>query len=196
MKKIYKLAIIAGCITLTACAGYNAVVKKPINIEIAAAQEAQEPAEVITYYTVIDGNAVLTPNNAHQEYIYRMCKKHGLKGYEKLITAMFYVESSFNPDAVSGTGDIGIAQINEINHERLIDALGVTDFSDPYDSIECGVFMLKEALWQNDFDSNKALVAYNMGQSKVDAGVYTTAYTERVYKIMNALEIHHQGFFF
>ena len=148
-----------------------------------------------SYYTVnaVDetGSPMTRLSTELQDWIYDMCADYEIAGYERLIVAKLYCESSFRTDLKhtnkNGTTDSGIAQINSCNHDRLKRELGVTDFMDAYQSIRCGVYMMAENLKRNGYDEEKALVAYNMGQGKVNSGITSSKYSRRVILIRNNL---------
>lgn len=121
-----------------------------------------------------------------QEFTYYLCDGYNLDF--TLVMALIRKESSFNPDVISETNDYGYMQINKINHQWLTDTLGVTDFTDPYENIRAGVFVLRK-LFERYQDTNMVLMAYNMGEEGAarlwDKGIYSTEYTE---KIMNYQE--------
>lgn len=93
-------------------------------------------------------------------------------------------ESRFNPDAVSGTNDFGLMQINKINHgwlnEKGIDPLSYEG------NIEAGVLMLSQAI-EKYGDYELALMAYNCGdagaKSLWDEGTYSTKYSRAVMEL-------------
>ena len=97
--------------------------------------------------------------------------------------ALIQNESSFDPSVVSATHDYGYMQINEMNHQWLTDTLGVTDFTDPYQNIRAGVFVLRK-LYERYQDTNMVLMAYNMGEDGAarlwEKGIYSTDYTEKI----------------
>ena len=63
------------------------------------------------------------------------------------------------------------------------DTLGVTDFTDPYQNIRAGVFVLRK-LFERYQDTNMVLMAYNMGEDGAarlwEKGIYSTDYTEKI----------------
>ena len=65
----------------------------------------------------------------------------------ELILAMMGGESTYNSLAVghnnNGTTDSGLMQINSCNKDWLTEVLGITDFMDPKQNIECGVSWLR-----------------------------------------------------
>ena len=77
--------------------------------------------------------------------------------------ALIQHESSFDPNVISSTNDYGYMQINAINHNWLTETIGVTDYTDPYQNIRAGVFVLRK-LFERYQDTNMVLMAYNMGK--------------------------------
>ena len=86
------------------------------------------------------------------------CDKYGVP--YALALAVADQESRFDPDAVSGTNDYGLMQINKINfewlRERGIDPLTYEG------NIEAGVLILSKAINRYG-DYGLALMAYNCG---------------------------------
>lgn len=121
-----------------------------------------------------------------QEFIFYLSVGYGIDC--SLIMAVIQQESNFRADAISNTDDYGLMQINQVNHAYLTDILGVTDYLDPYQNIEAGMFTIGQ-LFKKYGDTNKVLMAYNMGESGAavlwERGIYTTQYTK------NVLEIQH-----
>lgn len=126
---------------------------------------------------------------AIQMYMFECCASDDVPA--DLVIAVIDKESDFIEDAVSGTGDYGLMQINKCNHEWLEDLYGVTDFLDPYDNIFCGVKILSMYL-ERYGDVHKALMAYNMGESNAkalwDKGIVTSEYSREVVAIMEEYE--------
>lgn len=93
-------------------------------------------------------------------------------------------ESRFNPDAISGTNDFGLMQINKINHgwlnEKGIDPLSYEG------NIEAGVLMLSQAI-EKYGDYELALMAYNCGDAGAkrlwNEGTYSTKYSRAVMEL-------------
>ena len=139
-----------------------------------------------THYTMVDDGIEVRLADELQDYVYQMCAEYGISGYEKVILAKLYCESSYNPNLTHNnknvTTDSGIAQINSSNHIRLRDQLGITDFMDPYQSIRAGVFMFSECLKNNGYNESMALVAYNSGRN----GIASSKYSRRVLSIKDA----------
>lgn len=108
------------------------------------------------------------------------------KGYYidfSFVLALMECESSFRADVISGTNDYGLLQINKCNHEWLSEQLGITDFTDPYQNIRAGLYILRKLFEKYD-TPEKVLMAYNMGEYGAsqlwERGVYETAYSKKV----------------
>jgi len=160
--------------------------------KIASAVAVNDPEyskEQRIYYTVHDGGHTAALSKELQDWVYEMCAEYGIPGYEKMVIAKLYCESSFNPSTIhtntNGTKDYGLAQINSCNHKRLRNILGITDFLDSYQSIRCGVFMISECLQANGYNESMALAAYNTGRN----GVSSTPYTRKVLRIKDSASV-------
>ena len=118
-----------------------------------------------------------------QLYTYTKCADLGIESYYELVLAMMWQESDFKPDTISKTNDYGIMQINICNHEWLSEELGITDFLDPYQSIDAGTHIIASLLLKYQ-DPHKALMAYNYGEagarSHWNRGTYTSSYSREV----------------
>lgn len=116
-----------------------------------------------------------------QEYIYWMADAYDIDF--TFLMALIRNESNFQADAISTTNDYGLMQINQKNHEWLSNAVGVTDFLDPYQNIQAGIYILG-TLFEKYDDPHKVLMAYNMGESGAsklwDQGIYQSKYSQRV----------------
>lgn len=98
--------------------------------------------------------------------------------------AVMFRESSFRPNVISSDGsDYGLMQINKINHERLSEELGITNFLDPEQNVTAGLYMLQD-LFEKYEDPAKVLMAYNMGETGAKRlwvkGIYSTDYAEDI----------------
>lgn len=116
-----------------------------------------------------------------QDYIRGLCEEMQIP--MELVLSVIEVESSFRSDVISGTSDYGLMQINRINHSWLIEKYGITDFLDPYQNVLCGITILSQH-YKRFGDTNKALMAYNLGATGAkrcwDIGIYETRYTQKV----------------
>lgn len=80
-----------------------------------------------------------------------------------LVLAVITVESSGNPDAVSGAGATGLMQLMPATAERF----GVEDATDPADNIKGGVAYLDWLMGEFGGDPMLVLAAYNAGEGSV-----------------------------
>lgn len=98
----------------------------------------------------------------------------------ELVRAVCYVESGFDPNAISSTGDYGLMQVSYINHGWL----GLTDPLDPEANLRAGCTILKTALDNSGGDLTRALMRYNRGDayaaSQWSQGIFSTDYTDKV----------------
>ena len=130
---------------------------------------------------VSEGNA-LSPEL--QKIMQEKCEVYGVP--YALALALADQETRFDPDAVSGTNDYGLMQINKINfewlRERGIDPLTYEG------NIEAGVLILSKAINRYG-DYGLALMAYNCGDTgakrRWDAGTYSTKYSREVLERYN-----------
>lgn len=144
-------------------------------------EQVAQPIKEYSYYEVVDtneNNYESTLDLELQDYLYETCKKYGIEDHYELLMAQMYNESRFKADTISKTDDYGLMQINVINHEWLSNKLGVINFLDPYQSIECGVYIM--SVYLNKYSEEAALVAYNMGESSVKQGRTSSKYSARV----------------
>ena len=143
-------------------------------------ESVEEEASVLYYDCPLDTDL--------QDYIRALCEEKQVP--MELVIALIEVESSFQANAVSKTNDYGLMQINRINHEWLTKTYGITDFTDPYQNVLCGITILSQH-YHRFGDTDKALMAYNLGATgakhKWEQGVYETSYTQ---KIKSAMEVY------
>lgn len=118
-----------------------------------------------------------------QQYAFQKCIENGIN--YQIFLGLMRKESSFNPNAKSGTGDYGLCQINQINHETMKEVFGSDwDWSNPYDSIDASIYLLSK-LVPNYSNWHHVLMAYNAGvrgakENYFDKGIYTTKYSRGV----------------
>ena len=124
-----------------------------------------------------------------QEFIYLLCEGYNID--YSFVLALIDQESSFTVNAVSQTGDYGLFQINEVNHEELKNKLGISDISDPYENTRAGMFILRK-LFEKYEEPAKVLMAYNMGETGAkilwDKDVFSTTYTDKVLELQKKYE--------
>ena len=125
-----------------------------------------------------------------QLYTYTKCADLGIAEEYELVLAMMWQESNYRPNLISSTNDYGLMQINKCNHGWLSEELGITDFLDPYQSIDAGTHIIASLLIKYK-DLHKALMAYNYGEggarSHWNRGTYTSSYSREVAEKQNIL---------
>ena len=113
-----------------------------------------------------------------QEYTWLLCKANNID--YSLVMALMKHESQYDASAVSTTNDYGLMQINKMNHEWLSEELGITDYLDEKQNINAGVYILGN-LFEKYHDTNKVLMAYNMGETNArkcwKKGIYESKYS-------------------
>ena len=117
-----------------------------------------------------------------QTYLFNKCKENEIS-YE-FVLKLISVESNFNVSNVSvnkSSIDIGLMQINSKNAKWMKEALGVTNLYNPYQNIDCGIYILKCGYSE---DLHKTLMSYNMGIGTTNKlfkqGVYSSEYSRLV----------------
>lgn len=124
-----------------------------------------------------------------QEFIYLLCDAYNID--YSFVLALIDQESSFTVNAVSDNSDYGLFQINEVNHEELKNALGITDINDPYENTRAGMFILRK-LFEKYEEPTKVLMAYNMGETGAkalwDKNVFSTNYTKKILNLQKEYE--------
>lgn len=124
-----------------------------------------------------------------QEFAFLLCKENSIDF--RFVMAVMQHESGFDASAISKTNDYGLFQINICNHGWLSETLGITDFLDPYQNIEAGVYILRSLFEKYDGDPNRVLMSYHMGEggaSKLwNQGIYETSYSLAVMEIIEEM---------
>lgn len=137
----------------------------------------QEEEQIVVRNDISSGGRELDADL--QRYMQECCIDYGVP--YALALAMAEVETNFDPAAVSSTGDHGLMQINEINHEWLTE-IGLDPLTRK-GNIEAGIYMIAENL-EVYGSLERALMAYNCGdagaQKLWDAGTYETEYSRKV----------------
>lgn len=101
------------------------------------------------------------PPQATADAIHAAAERHQVD--ERLVTAVAWRESGFNPHAVSSKGARGTMQLMPGTARRL----GV-DLDDPNGNIDGGVQYLSSMMHRFGGDQAKALAAYNAGPGAVE----------------------------
>lgn len=118
-----------------------------------------------------------------QKFIFYLSKAYEIDF--TFVMALIQQESSFRADVVSESKDYGLMQINEVNHALITEALGVTDFLEPYDNIRSGMFILRK-LFEKYKTPEKVLMAYNLGESGAarlwEKGIFEINYSKSIFQ--------------
>ncbi|WP_434345363.1 transglycosylase SLT domain-containing protein [Myxococcus virescens] len=101
-------------------------------------------------------------SNKYDNLINEMSQKYNVPA--RLIKAVIQQESTFNPNAKSGAGAVGLMQLMPATAREL----GVTNRADPRQSIEGGTKYLSQQLKRFNGDVRLALAAYNAGAGNVN----------------------------
>jgi soluble lytic murein transglycosylase-like protein len=107
--------------------------------------------------------------------------RHGLD--PALLRGLVRQESGFDPSARSGAGAVGLTQLMPATARGL----GVTDPTDPAQSLEGGATYLKQQLDRFGGDAAKALAAYNAGPGAVQKFGGVPPYAETQKYVQNVL---------
>lgn len=169
---------------------------EPNSVEILEEEEVvEETAPTPESTTVVPDDTVTIPamydyiplDNNLKSYIIEKATAAGIP--PEIMFAMAWRESSFNPNAKSGTNDYGLFQINEVNFTRLAEHFGLGDIDtqiyDPYVNTDCSLFILSECKnnYRND-NWHHVLMRYNQGpggaQNSFNSGIYSSNYSRAI----------------
>lgn len=122
----------------------------------------------------------------HQEYLYKLTKKHGLD-FKKTLAVIKH-ESKFDANVVNETHDYGYFQVNQINHPSLSKKLGTPNQPlDPYINMQWGTYMLADlyTYWSQRGYSGQGLddavwSSYNRGLGGFKKNGYATEYIQKM----------------
>lgn len=177
---IFCIGYLSGCGLNEPQASANISTPAPESAQVEAVQEpTPEPTpEPVRHRDDIVSDGRLLSYDL-QEIMQDCCERYEVP--YALALAIAEVETHFDPDAVSATGDYGLMQINSINHEWLKEqGFDVLTYAG---NIEAGIYIISGYL-QKYGDVEAALMAYNCGptgaQRLWDAGTYQTDYTRKV----------------
>lgn len=99
-----------------------------------------------------------------------------------LVLALIHVESSFNPNAVSPVGAVGLMQLRERTMRREVERSGLaaTDPMDPVVNVRAGIRYLRR-LVRAFGNTELALMAYNAGPNRILSYLRAGEVPERFY---------------
>ena len=135
-RKMEIAAVVFFCTVTALIAAYSCATTAAANL---AQQTAAAPAtEYVTLaYMEVQPEAEQEPELLYdvpmsdelQRCVREQAERQGVPF--EIAIAVIERESSYQPDAVSDTGDFGLMQINICNHRWLYEELGITDVMDP-----------------------------------------------------------------
>lgn len=147
-------------------------------------------AEAPRHYDAIPLDTVL------QDYTYSMCKFFDIPDAYDLMLTLMWKETKFDETAINtandnGTTDYGLLQINSSNRQMLSDNIGVTDLMNAEQNICSGVYIVSTLINYYDGNTDKAIMAYNMGAGNVDKllsrGITSSEYLREVKNLQTDL---------
>jgi soluble lytic murein transglycosylase-like protein len=167
----------------TAFAGTLASATQSVSAAPAAAAAATPASPLATTASApATGPSALPAGTPYGAEITAAAKRHGLD--PALLAGLIKQESGFNANARSGAGAVGLTQLMP----GTAAGLGVTNPTDPAQSIEGGAKYLAEQLERFGGDPARALAAYNAGPGAVErfGGVPPYAETQNYVRIVQA----------
>ncbi len=117
----------------------------------------------------------------YDDYIIEHAETYGLP--PELVASVINVESSFDANAVSNSGAIGLMQIMPTTGEEIAKKLEYESFSKDdlfheYTNIRIGCYYLKYLIDYFNGDLRNALASYNAGMSNVNSWLGSDKYSE------------------
>lgn len=174
------------CSVLIACTLFMLLIIKLVNVEAPEVVQVEKiPIEPVK--VMVEEPVIVEKPQTPEEIIIQVAEENGIA--PSLMLALAEVESGFNFDAVSKTGDHGVMQINERNHEWLEKELGITDWLDVRQNTEAACFIINwlRANYKDCEDVSCCLMAYNMGIGNArklwEQGIYESEYSKKVLEL-------------
>ena len=115
-----------------------------------------------TLYYVEDKGYEFYLDLEYQDYLWKKLEEYNHTEFYETCLAIMYHESKFKIDTVSATNDHGLMQVNGGNYKWLHDKLDIESLDDPYDNIDCGVYIFISN-YEEYGDVEQALIAYHQG---------------------------------
>lgn len=128
-----------------------------------------------------------------QNHIFTVCEEYGIK--PEIVVAIIDRESKFKASSIGDNGSsYGLMQVRPRYHSDRMKKLKCTDLLNPKQNITVGVDYLAELI-KNNGDIEKALIAYNAGQTGANnrffsKGIYSNAYSQDV---LDKAQKHKEG---
>lgn len=138
-------------------------------------KKKKEERENKLYYVSDDGYDFYL-DEEYQDYLWKKLKEYDHTDLYEVSLALMYHESKFEKDTVSATNDHGLMQINAGNFSWLKKTLDIKSLDDPYDNIDCGVYILVSG-YEKYGTVEEALIAYNRGSC---GSIKSTPYSRQI----------------
>ncbi len=124
----------------------------------------------------------------YQEEIYFYSNQYNLDPY--LIAAVIYVESKFDPLAVSTSGARGLMQLMPETAEWCANKIGISEFNnnmlfEPDSNLNIGSWYLSNLMEQFDGNLPVVLAAYNGGRNRVKRWLNEGTWDGKVNTVQN-----------
>ena len=140
---------------------------------LAGASAAQPTATAAASYGApVAGTTGGTGSSPYDGLVTAAAQRYGID--PTLLHGLIQQESGFDPSATSGAGAVGLCQLMP----STAASLGVTDPTDPAQSIDAGARYLKQQLDAFGGDPSLALAAYNAGPGAVQRSGGVPPYRE------------------
>ena len=152
-------------------------------------EDAVEPEEEVKKSILPEKFDFIPLDVELKEYIYISAVNANIPA--EILFSIAWRESTFNPEAKSGTNDHGLFQINECNFDTLSKEYGYTydefceKIYDPYVNTDCSIYILTEC--RDDYNNSNwhhVLMRYNMGPRRTDElfkeGTWSSKYSRSI----------------
>jgi hypothetical protein len=159
----------------------------PVSVNSVSNNGTEESERENNLYYAKDQGKEFYLDAVYQDYLWEKLKEYNHTDLYELCMALMLHESHFTINIVSKTNDHGLMQINGGNYTWMHNTLGIDSLDDPYDNIDCGVYILVSA-YEKFGDVESALVCYNTGGGHMVVGkTYSTSYSQCVVSDMDKL---------
>ena len=135
----------------------------PLSLGLAVPAWAQASADLSLPDAVRTARSVPAERSrAYETLITEHARNNGVRA--DLVRAVIWVESGFNPSAISPKGAVGLMQLMP----ATIQQFGVRNPFSPSENVRAGVAYLRQLLDRYSNNEDLALAAYNAGPGAVD----------------------------